>query len=98
MKYYWLSWLQPMQEDRGYLPIEEPPKEIFLGYWCTGWVDSFLHPKKEEYCAVVVAWVKIKETQDLEELVRQYWPEFNLDWRFCDEKSNRWKPSKRFLK
>ena len=61
-KLYWLSWNQPTED---YRPLQDPPAEGILGWWCSG------HGEWPMICAHVVA--------SSEKLawgtVRKSWPE-----------------------
>ena len=91
MNRYWVSWLC---ESEDYRPINYPPNERILGWWCTG-SDS-----KDR--ATLVAVVKASTEESARDFIFADWPEAEATttsegWRFFNliDKPN-WRPGDRF--
>lgn len=96
-KKFWVSWIQPTEDFR---PINYPPNEQILGWWCSGY-DSSDNPI---ICACVVG---IGETigdrmRSATDAIDIEWPEStsseenSTGWRFFDEKADDFRTSDRF--
>lgn len=69
----WISWFQPTED---YRPVNYPPTEKILAWWCTG---------HGENGTTLVALVDV---EDQEHQVKLNWPEVE-NWRFCEDKETK---------
>lgn len=72
----WISWFQPTED---YRPVNYPPTEKVLAWWCTG---------HTERGATLVALVDVDDQEQAEHHVKQNWPEAE-NWRFCEDKNDK---------
>lgn len=85
MKRWWMSfWFKG--ED--YRPLNYPPSEGILGWWCSGYGSD-----GNALCLLVEA-----ETEEqAKTLLLKDWPESaDTKWRFCNEQPADWLPNDRF--
>lgn len=83
MRRYWLSWVQPSEDER---PLTYPPNALIRGWWCSGFTDD-----GATLCAVVDA----ESEREAKRAVREDWPEAK-DWRFIEKVADDFVPSSRF--
>lgn len=81
---FWVSWVQPTED---YRPIQHPPNDSVLGWWCSGYNNNGN--------ATLVALIEADNEQSAEGVIKKDWPEWN-EWRFIEERSNDWRPGDRF--
>lgn len=72
----WISWFQPTEDHR---PIQYPPTEKVLGWWCTG---------ENEKGKTLVALVDSESEEDAQIQIRLNWPEAET-WRFCEDRDSK---------
>ena len=72
----WISWYQPTED---YRPVNYPPTEKVLAWWCTGQSDT---------SATIVALVDVEDQEQAEYHVKLNWPEAE-NWRFCDDEETK---------
>lgn len=70
---YWMSWYQNTEDFR---PLNYPPNEDVLGWWCTGWAEA-----GHTLCAHVLA----ENEEEALKVVAKDWPEAKL--RFVNQRS-----------
>lgn len=76
--YYWFSWVEKSEDHR---PINYPPNENILGWWCSGY-DC-------EDNATLCAMVKAKDEDDVLNYIELDWPgSKDAEIRFCEQTSN----------
>lgn len=86
MTRFWTRFTQPTEDHR---PLTYPPNKAILGWWCSGY-DS---DDNAILCALISA-----ESEDAAwNAVIQDWPEAIGPFHFCDEVSDDWRPSDRFV-
>lgn len=73
----WISWYQPTDDHR---PVNYPPTEKVLAWWCTG--HSAAHG------ATLVALVDVDNQEQAEHHIKFNWPEAEK-WRFCIDKDDK---------
>lgn len=75
---YWCSWVQPTDDHR---PIDFPPNESILGWWCSGYSQDG---------ANLCAWVVAEDEVDVRKQINKSWPEITItsELRFCDKKDH----------
>lgn len=73
----WISWYQPTDDHR---PVNYPPTEKVLAWWCTG--HSAAHG------ATLVALIDVHNQEQAEHHVKLNWPEAEK-WRFCVDKNDK---------
>lgn len=74
---FWLSWYQPTEDHR---PLEYPPNDAVLGWWCSG-------SRCSDGAKTIVAMVR-EETEDAaKKAIKKDWPEAT-EWRFCNTVEN----------
>lgn len=73
----WISWYQPTDDHR---PVNYPPTEKVLAWWCTG--HSAIHG------ATLVALVDVDDQEQAEYNVKLNWPEAEK-WRSCEDKEDK---------
>jgi hypothetical protein len=83
-KIYWLSWIQPTEDFR---PLNDPPRDAVLGWWCSGYDGS----DNATLCAGVLA----KSGAAAKKTIQHDWPEAAI-WRFCEEQAPDFTPGDRF--
>lgn len=81
----WISWVQPTEDHR---PINFPPTESVLAWWCTGEKGG------DTPASTLVALVDAEDEDAAKSAVLCNWPEAT-EWRFCEDKSDK-KFSSRF--
>ncbi len=76
---YWISWEQDVTKSNGdHRPLNFPPREEVLGWWCTG-------EKGDGLCHIMCALVISDTEENAKELLQKDWPETkSCVWRFCD--------------
>ncbi len=72
----WISWYQPTDD---YRPVNFPPSEKILAWWCTGQSD-----KGAVICCLVD---ELGESEAKAQIVKN-WPEAE-QWRFCEIKTDK---------
>jgi len=81
---FWISWIQQTEDFR---PINYPPNEAILGWWCSGCTAD------EE--PILCACVDAQDDSDAEHWINKEWPEAS-EWRFFQERPGDWIPGDRF--
>lgn len=89
---FWVSWVCAEEDHR---PVFKPNKgdtlmanePRVLGWWCSGDSDGG---------AVLCALMEVLLEGEAKAVVKKYWPEFNGEWRFCEEREPGWTPGSRF--
>lgn len=84
IKRYWCSWVCSEEDHR---PINYPPNEKVLGWWCSG-----EGPDGETLCATIEG----EDEESVAESIRVDWPEFDGEFRFIDEAGADYVPGNRF--
>lgn len=88
---FWISWIQKTDDHR---PLNYPPNEAILGWWCSGY-DG-------DDNAVLCAAVEASEAMYACAAIFKEWPEAKDSmvangWRFFEhDKGDAWKPGDRF--
>lgn len=72
----WISWLQTTED---YRPVNYPPTEKVLAWWCTG---------HTERGATLVALIDVDDQEQAQHHVKLNWPEAE-NWRFCEDKNDK---------
>ena len=85
MNRYWLSWNQPTED---YRPLNDPPTENTLGWWCSGTGND-----GASICAMVLG----VDEEDAWKTIRIDWPEATEDTIRFTETSREVFPGSRFL-
>ena len=76
---YWVSWFSAEKDHR---PIQDPPTEEIIGWWCSGYDSSDR--------AILLAWIISKSDDQLEEIIKKNWPEFTQsDFRFFGKRKDK---------
>jgi len=81
---FWISWHQPTEDFR---PLNFPPKQNVLGWWCSGYGG--------DDTPILCALVEATHEGMAKAVVREDWPEAEK-FRFCEPRDNEWRPSDRF--
>lgn len=86
MARFWVSWNQPTED---YRPLNFPPNQKVLGYWCSG----FSADDSATLCALVDA----EHESDAMAAIQADWPEAAAHlWRFIEPRTADWLPGDRF--
>jgi hypothetical protein len=87
MKKWWVSWYQ---DGDDYRPLNFPPNEGVLGWWCSG--------EAADGSATLVALLAARDESHAREIVNADWPELGeSEWRFADERDSSYRPGTRFV-
>lgn len=73
MNYFWISWYETSEDHR---PINFPPNESVLGWWCSGY-------RCHDNAATLVAHVQSESEEKAQMVVMKDWPG-DKEWRFCN--------------
>lgn len=76
MNYYWCSWIQKSED---YRPLNYPPNEQVLGWWCSGY-DGKNNP-------IICAQIKAQDEENAKLVVQTDWPEM-YEWRFINKEND----------